>query len=489
MAAKRRGAKVVTIDVRHSEAAVQSDEVYLIKPASDPALALALMNVIISEGLNNADYIERHTIGFEKLAVHVKQYTPEWAAEVTGLGVDRILGLARQYATMKPAMLIIGGSSMHKGPNGWMAARAVSCLPALTGNLGKPGSGIGPRHGSTCHGRGMGTIAAPNVRKPGDYIPNQMSDVVQALINGKIRVLMLPGSNILSGFADTEKLKVGLKKVSLIVSTDLFMSETIRCVADVVLPSTSWLEEVGCKATNTHLYLMDKALEPPGETRPLYEILIGLAERLGLEDFYPWASQEDVINSVLDHPFTGHATIESLRANDGRAALNISHVAYPTHEYHTPSGKIEFFSTRAQTAGLPALPEPAKTLDLTYPLTLCQGRTLAHFHSFYDQGRALPSLAKQNTSPLLWMSPKDAEARNLTDGDSIRIFNDRGAFLATAHVTDRMMEGSVWMRDGWAGLNNVTLGSAVVPESALDFFPFTVGQADYGAQVDVAAYN
>ena len=211
--AKQRGAKVVTIDVRRTEATAQSDEVYLIKPGTDAALALALINVIISEKLHDADYIEQYTVGFDKLCVHAKKYTPEWAAALTGLKVDRIIGLARQYATTKPAMLVIGGSSLHKGSNSWTAARAISCLPAVTGNFGKLGGGIGPRHGSTSHGRGMGNITAINRRKPGTYIPNQMGDVVRALNDGKIQVLMLPGCNILSSFPDTGTLMKGLEKV------------------------------------------------------------------------------------------------------------------------------------------------------------------------------------------------------------------------------------------------------------------------------------
>ena len=487
--AKQRGAKVVTIDVRRTEATAQSDEVYLIKPGTDAALALALINVIISEKLHDADYIEQYTVGFDKLGVHAKKYTPEWAAALTGLKVDRIIGLARQYATTKPAMLVIGGSSLHKGSNSWTAARAISCLPAVTGNFGKLGGGIGPRHGSTSHGRGMGNITAINRRKPGTYIPNQMGDVVRALNDGKIQVLMLPGCNILSSFPDTRTLMKGLEKVGLIISTDLFMSETIHRVADVVLPSTSWLEEIGCKATNTHLYLMDKVLDPPGETRPLYEILKGLAERLGIEEFYPWSSHENAINAVLDHPATGHASISSLRANNGNVPLNISHVSYPTHEYHTPSGKIEFFSAQAGAAGLPALPEPAMSIDENYPLTLCQGRTLTQFHSFYSQGQALPSLAKHNAGPVLWMSPEDATKRKLRDGDTISIFNDRGKFTAKAYVSDKILGGTVWMRDGWVGLNNVTSGSDVLPDAALNLFPFTVGQTNFGAQVDVAGVS
>ena len=451
--------------------------------ASQTLENLAAVSAVVSKS------VFRPLIGFDKLDVHVKNYTPEWASEKTGVKADKIIKLAQQYATTKPAMLVIGGSSLHKGSNSWTAARPISCLPAVTGNFGKPGGGIGPRHGSSSHGRGLGNITAIERRKPGNYIPNQMGDVVRALNDGKIEVLILPGCNILSSFPHTGTLMDGLAKVDLIVSTDLFMSETIRRVADVVLPSTSWLEEIGCKATNTHLYLMEKVLEPPGETRPLYEILKGLAERLGIEDYYPWGNHENAINAIIDHPATGHASISSLRANDGNVPLKISHVAYPTHEYHTPSGKIEFFSAQAEAAGLPALPELAISRDKNYPLTLCQGRTLSHFHSFYSQGQVLPSLAKHNTTPILWLSPEDAASRNLNDGDTISIYNDRGNFVAKAHVSNKILEGTVWMRDGWVGLNSVTSGKDVLPNEALNLFPFTVGQANFGAQVDVSGIN
>ncbi|MBV9377014.1 MAG: molybdopterin-dependent oxidoreductase, partial [Alphaproteobacteria bacterium] len=132
--AKRRGAQIVTIDVRLTEAAAQSDEVMLIRPGSDAALALAMMRVIIGEKLYDADFIGAHTLGFEELSRHVRQFTPEWAARETGIDADRIAAFARAYATTKPAMIVLGGSSIHKGGNAWHAARAVSCLPALVGS-------------------------------------------------------------------------------------------------------------------------------------------------------------------------------------------------------------------------------------------------------------------------------------------------------------------------------------------------------------------
>src|SRR5207249_9723385 len=237
---------------------------------------------------------------------------------------------------------VLGGSSMHKGANSWQAGRAIACLPTLTGNVGIPGAGFGPRHGSSTHGQALANIAADDQRPPGDYIPSQMARMTEAFLAGRIQVLLLFGTNLLSSFADANAMAAGLARVGLVVSHDLFMNDTARRVADVVLPATAWLEELGCKSTNTHLYLMPKVLEPPGETRPVAWVLKELASRLGVDDFYPWESDEGPINAILDHPATGHATVEALRAEDGIRALRISHVAYSRSEEHTSELQSRF---------------------------------------------------------------------------------------------------------------------------------------------------
>ncbi len=501
MAAKKRGAKIVTIDVRQTEAAAQSHEVMLIRPGTDSALALALMHVIIAERLFDADYVGEHTGGFEQLCRHVQPFNPQWAAQRTGLPAERIAALARTYATIKPAMILLGGSSLHKGRNGWQAARAVSCLPALVGSYGIAGGGMGPRHGSKSHGAGFSNIIDGAERRPpsgnAPYVANQMSDIAAALGDGRVGVLLLFGSNILSSFTDTEQIAAALDQLDLVVSHDLFMNETTRRYADVVLPGTAWLEDIGCKATNTHVYLMDRILPPEGEARPVQDVLRGLSQRLGVDGFYPWSSQEELLDAVLDHPGTGHTTVATLRANGGTGALNISHVAYPDHKFHTPSGKIEFYSARALDAGLPPLPQPpARREDSAqsegdgtadYPLTLCQGRTLTQFHAFYDHGRALPMLAERDPGPELWISKEDAARRAVSQGDNIRIHNHLGAFEAKAYVTAQIPAGAVWIRDGCVGLNNVTSGAPVLPAEALELFGFTVGQTTFTAMVEVAA--
>lgn len=486
-AARRRGAKMIAIDVRHSEATERADDVLLLRPGTDAALALAMMHVIISEDRYDHAFVNQHTVGFDALAKHVKSHTPSWASEVTGIEAHRIVDLARRYAAARPAMIVLGGSSLHKGANSWLASRAISCLPALSGNLGMPGAGFGPRHGSSSHGQALNSIAADEMRPTGDYIPNQMSEIIEALVDNRVNAMLLFGTNMISSFADSERLAKGLSRADLVVSYDLFMNDTARRFADIVLPSTSWLEQLGCKSTNTHLYLMPPALDPPGETRPLSWILQRLAERLELEGFFPWESEEGVIDAILDHPSTGHASVASLRDQGGIAALRVSQVAYPEHRYHSPSGRIEFFSSQAQQLGLPPLPiYDASRSEGVYPLMLSQGRTIAHFHSFYDHGQALPSLAKLEAQPSLWLSPADAAVRGVVDGMPIRVYNERGDMQASAHITDQIPSGTVWMRDGWEGLNCLTSGNAVLPDAAVDIYGFSAGQSRFEAQVEVA---
>ncbi|PWU23149.1 MAG: hypothetical protein C5B48_09160, partial [Candidatus Rokuibacteriota bacterium] len=235
-AARRRGAFVVTLDVRETEAAAQSDEVIRLRPGTDAALALAMIHVIVSEGRCDADFVAQHTLGYEALAEHITPYSPTWAADVTGVDAERIRALARRYAATRPAMILLGGSSMHKGANGWQAGRAIACLPALTGNLGIPGGGFGPRHGARSHGQELTDITALDRRPSGRYIPNQMSRVTQALRAGDIRVLLLFGTDMLSSFADAGRVADGLARTELVVSYDLFMHETARRFADVILP-------------------------------------------------------------------------------------------------------------------------------------------------------------------------------------------------------------------------------------------------------------
>lgn len=323
-AAKKRGARVVCIDVRRSEAARLADEAYIIRPGTDAALALAMAHVIVQEGLTDAGFIARHTLGYAEFARHLAPYSPAWAAQITGMPAEAIARLARLYATRKPGAICMGGSSMFKSKHGWLASRAIACLPALTGNLGIAGGGFGPRHRGFIRGEAYADFSAGGRRPPGNYISSHMGEIVAAIESGRIDVLLLFGTNMLSGYADSGRLERALANVKLIVAHDLFESETIRRAADIVLPGTSWLEEIGVKHSATHVYLMERALAPQGEARSNVAVLRALADRLGVADYYPWPDQEAFIDALLAPLDGGRVTLDRLRREEGRYELKVS---------------------------------------------------------------------------------------------------------------------------------------------------------------------
>jgi anaerobic selenocysteine-containing dehydrogenase len=496
VAAKRRGATIVAIDCRRAESASLADRTVVVRPGTDAALALAMLRVIFAEGLTDREFLATYTVGPEALETSLASCTPEWAAAITGVAPEEIVALARLYATGRPAMILLGGSSLYKRQGGWLTSRAISCLPAVTGQVGFPGAGMGPRHAASVRGESLAPINAADRRPPGDYVPSHMPAMTAALAADRIDVLLLPGANLLSHFADSGVVEQALARVGLVVCQDLFMSETARRCADLVLPGTAWLEETGLKSTAGYTYLMDQALAPEGEARSIGDTLRGLADRLGLTAFYPWADQEAAVGALLAGLDDGRLTVERLRAEDGRYAKRIQPVAYADRHFSTPSGKLELYSERCAALGLPPLPiyeEPAETprsqpeRARLYPLVFRQGRTLTHFHSFYDEGRALPSLVRADPAPRLWINPADAADRRIGPLAAIRIFNDRGAFEAQAHLTTDVPPGVVWMHDGWVGVNRLTSGAEAVPLAASVAMAIPGGQASYEALVEVSA--
>ena len=192
----------------------------------------------------------------------------------------------------------------------------------------------------------------------------------------------------------------------------------------------------------------------------------------------------------------GFATNGNRRATDGRGPPPARGILaeewslpyrLPRAQLSYSIQKVEFWSARARLAGLSPLPSYTAPEDDAYPLHFCQGRTLTAFHSFFDEGQALPTLAKANTGPQLWIHPLDAQKRNIARGTPIVISNQHGQFEATAYVTDDILPGVVWMRDGWISVNRVTSGAPIVPLTAHNTVPGIPGrQAAYDAWVEVS---
>ena len=488
--ARKRGARVIVIDVRHTEASRHADETWLIRPGTDAALALAMAHVIVAEGLVAQDFIARHTLGYDAYAEHLKAFSPEWAERETGLAAESIRRLAREYATSTPAMIVLGGASMYKHRYGWQPGRAIATLPALTGQLGVPGGGLGPRHRSFPTGDHLADLTAADRRPAGRWVPSHMASIARLIKDRGLDVLLTAGTDMLNSFSDTGAIERDLERVGLIVAYDIFANDTIRRVADIVLPGTIWLEDLGIKETATHLYLMDKARAPAGDTRPLISVLRDLADRLAVKDFFPWGSLEEYMNALLAPQQDGALTLARLRELGGIAERSrLDHVPYREGRYATPSGKIEFYSERATSLGLSALPDYTRPQPngARYPLEFRQGRVLTAFHSFYDNGRALPMLARAEPHAELWMHPEDAAARGIASGGRVALSNARGRFEAVARVTEDILPGVVWARDGWPGLNTLTSGEGCLSPEASDGLDPRIpgGQSAYDARVEV----
>ncbi len=224
-------------------------------------------------------------------------------------------------------------------------------------------------------------------------------------------------------------------------------------------------------------------------------ILRELAGPLAIANFFPWKDEEAYLNTLLAPQRTdegGSLTLEQLRQSGGIwQKSRLSHIAYPDHHFHTPSGKVEFWSERAQKVGLSPLPTytpPQSETRVRYPLQFRQGRTITAFHAFYDEGRALPSLARANREPELWIHPLDAQRRGIVTGCHIQVYNERGNMRTKAKVSEELQPGVVWMRDGWFGVNSLTNGNPVLSPLASDIVdPYMLpgGQTAFDALVEV----
>lgn len=496
--AKKRGAKVIAIDCRLSEAKQIADQMIMINPDSDAALALAMCHVMIRDGYINREFIEKNTIGFEEFTASVQSFTPEWASTITGVSANDIAELARQYALSPASVILMGASSMFKGQNGWYASRAIACLPALTGQVGKPGTGFGPRHRGFVKALDYAAIT-PHI-PPKNEVSSHMEEIIKTLESGEIDTLFLFGTNLLSSFADAKRVEAALVNVHCIIAHDIVINQTMKKVADIVLPGTTWIEELGIKSTDTYVYLMDQIREPTGEARSISFILSDLASRLDQPDAAPFQTQEEAINMLLKG-LGSDITVTTLRENGGQWSRKAEPVGHSNLVFHTPSKKIEFVSDLLTTLGLPSLPIPQFDSNDTmkekepYPLILRTGRSGTAFHSFYDEGRMLSKVHQREPIAVVWVNTHDANARGIDDGVDVEIYNQKSVFPAKAYVSEAVVKGVLWMRDGWFGINHLTEEKSPIPPHASEgLLPIQMpggrkqipgGQSSYIAMVNV----
>lgn len=464
----KQGAKLVVIDPKRIPLADQANMYLRIRPGTDGALALAMMNVIIEEDLYDRDFVEKHTYGFDKLVPHVRKYTPEWAEEITWIPADDIRKLARLFATTKGASIFQGTCTQDQTANGTQNSRAFSVLQAITGNINVPGGWVTsppPRFGNPGFSMGGGAPIGSD-KYPlffnlwGRKAPYGVVTMVPESIPEKLKAFLVVGGNPLISMPDTNAFRDAFAKLDLLVVHDLFMTETAKA-AHYVLPACSHLEKWGVAYTYNvchclpFLMLRKKCIEPVMESRSEWKFLTEIAKRMGLSENFPWKSEEEFVTFMLGP--TGLSFDYLLNESPEGSFYAKKAYSIPEGLFRTPSGKIEIYSEALEQVGFDPLPsylEPErgpvrgdKTFREKYPLILSVGnRNLYYTHS---QQRHVRSLKKIYPEALTEIGPETAKRFGIKDGDRIVVETNRGQVKMKARVEDRLAEGVVLVPHGW----------------------------------------
>ncbi len=460
--AKRRGARLIAIDPYRSATAEKCHEHIALMPGTDAALAYGLMHVLIAEGMVDRDYIDRHTIGFDALAARAAEWPPEHTARTCGIPVEQVVRLARDYGTIKPAAIRLnyGMQRVHGGGN---AVRAVACLPALVGAWRDPAGGALLSSSGTFPVNGA-ALERPDLIRGKPRTIN-MSAIGDALVDARdppLRAIYVYNSNPVAVAPESGKVVKGFARDDLFcVVHEIFQTDTAD-YADILLPATTQLEQTDVHGSYGHLYALanNPAIEPLGEALPNTEVFRRLAARMGFDEPCFRETDEELAATAFrsDDARVQGWDWESLK-RDGwqRLTLPQAYAPFANGNFPTPSGKCEFWSERLKSQGddpLPAVILPRESaannaaLAARYPLALISPPARNFLNSSFAN---LPAFVAEEKTPRIEMHPDDAAARGLVTGTPVRVFNDRGAFLATARVTDRARPGvvvapSIWWR-------------------------------------------
>lgn len=455
--AAKAGTTLIIADPRRPEMADHADYYLRFHPGTDVALLNGIMHVIIAEQLYDERFIEERTEQFDLLRDTVQHYTPHVTARITGVPEQRIIDVARAYGHAERAMIFWGmGISQHT--TGTDNARCLVNLALLTGNIGRPGTGLHPLRGqNNVQGAsdvglipmvysGYQSVTDPDIRrqfeaawgveldaKPGLTVVEIMS----AVLDGEIKAMLMMGENPFLSDPNINKVKKCLAAMDFLVVQDIFLTET-AAYADVILPGTSFPEKTGTYTnTDSRVQLARKAIEPPGQARVDWHIIADLAQRMGYP--MPYDSEEAIWREIvsLTPPFAG-ISYERLQGQG---------IPWPCPEPGHPGIPIRFTDTFPRGKGkfVPAEFAPAKELpDAEYPLVLNTGRVLQHWHTgtMTRRAKALDEIAPE---ALLEMRPEDMAELRLSDGEFVRVVSRRGELTVKTLSSLKPSRGSVFL--------------------------------------------
>ncbi|MGA3172976.1 MAG: molybdopterin-dependent oxidoreductase [Syntrophorhabdales bacterium] len=470
----KKGAKLVVIDPKRIGLADRADLYLRIRPGTDGALALAVINVILADRLYDRPFIEKYTTGFDRLEDHVRGFTPEWAEKITWVAAEDIRRLARLYATTKGASIYQGTCTQDQTANGTQNSRAFAVLQIITGNINNPGGWvISPRLalgnvGLSVEGEPLGADRYPLFYEVwGRKSPYGVVTCVPESIPDKIKAFVVVGGNPLLSMADSNAFREAFKRLELLVVHDLFMTETGK-LAHYVLPAVSHLEKWGVAYSYNvchcipFLMLRKKAIEPIGEGWSEWKLYTELARKLGMGDKFPWKSEEELVAFELQ---PSGLTFDYLLGEKPEGDYyQKKQYGMKEGRFSTPTKKIEIYSEALGHIGFDPLPvylEPDRSplgspeLLQRYPLILSTGnRNLYYTHG---QFRGIGRLKEKNPEPCAELGPETARRYSIGNGDSIVIETNRGAVRMKARVDERIAEGVVLVPHGWPGEANANL--------------------------------
>jgi anaerobic selenocysteine-containing dehydrogenase len=453
--ARRRGARLVCVDPFRSRTAEKADLHLALYPGTDGALALGVMHVVFRDGLEDRDWLERYTVGHEDLRERAREWTPARAAATTGLTVDEIEAFAREYATTRPSAIRINyGMNRHAG--GGMAVRTVSCLPAVVGAWRHVGGGALLSTSGTFP-VDSDALERPDLVRPGTRTLN-MSQLGRVLTDPTlappVKALFVYNSNPAAVAPDQEAVLRGLAREDLFVVVHEQMQTDTADFADVLLPATTALEHYDVHKAYGHLYvsLSAPAIAPLGEALPNTELFRRLAARMGLDHPSLRDSDEELARQAFDwdHPFMQGITLERLeREASVRLSVPDPYVPFAEGGFPTPSGKCELRSEKLAREGQDPVagyvppregPTSAPELAKRYPLAFISPPAHHFLNSTFS---SQPVFLRREGDASVTIHPRDAAPRGIAGGDEVRVFNDRGSFLARARVSDAARPGVV----------------------------------------------
>lgn len=461
--AKRQGARLVCIDPRRTETAEKCHEHVQLMPGTDAALALAMIHELIVNDWLDADYIERHTLGWDALRERALRWPPERAAQVCGVPAQQIRDLARDYGTTRPAAIRLN-YGMQRVRGGGNAVRAIACLPALTGawrhragGLQLSASGWFPvdkaalQRPDLLAGRQPRTI---NMSTIGDDLLRPASPgfgpAIEALIvyNSNPVAVAPQSSRVITGFSRPDLFTVVLEQ---------FQTDTAD-YADYVLPATTQLEhwDIHTSYGHTDVLLNRPAIAPLGEARTNTDIFRALACRMGFAE--PCFADDDL--ALCRAAFGERIDFERLQ-RDGYVPLAVPDAPFAEGGFPSASGRCEFFSERLARQGQDGLPDHLPNYETAgsssqYPLAMISPPARNFLNSSFVNVRSLRDIEGE---PVLELHASDAAARGIADGMVVRVFNDRGEYHVKARVSPRARSGVVnglgiwWRKLGLAGTN------------------------------------